>query len=373
MKTRDFSFNLPKELIAQHPPEERGTSRLMVLNRKDGSIDHSSVSRVSEYVEPGTVIVFNNSRVRKARLIGEAGNAMPAAARDAPADASTGAAANRAKIELLLVQKLDGRRWTALLKRAGRRRHGLTIRFPGGVTGTVTEAAAVPGQPCWPGAATDSPPGKTIEFSKEVDDTYLDRYGRVPLPPYIKRDDTPDDAVRYQTIYAQSTGSIASPTAGLHFTDDILDSLKTAGVEIVYITLHVGIGTFLPIRCESIEDHIMHEEQYEIEEKAANVISAAKSEGRRVLGVGTTSVRSLESAWNGKRIIPGKAKTKLFIKPGYNFQVIDQLFTNFHTPESSLIVLTSSFAGIELTQKAYKAAVDQRYRFFSYGDAMLIQ
>lgn len=354
MKTRDFSFNLPKELIAQHPPEKRGTSRLMVLERRDGSIVHSSVGRVSEYVEAGTVIVFNNSRVRKARLIGEAGNVTQETEEDTSPDAGAGGA----KIELLLVQKLDGRRWTALMQRAGRRRPGFAIRFPGGVTGTV---------------AGDAQPYKIIEFSKEVTDSFLDLYGHVPLPPYIKREDTPDDAVRYQTVYAQSTGSIASPTAGLHFTDEILDSLKTAGVEIVYITLHVGIGTFLPIRCERIEDHIMHEEQYEIEEKAADVISAAKRSGCRVLGVGTTSVRSLESAWNGKRIVPGKAKTKLFIKPGYEFRVIDRLFTNFHTPESSLFVLTSSFAGIELTQTAYKEGVDQRYRFFSYGDAMLIR
>ncbi|MCE5256362.1 MAG: tRNA preQ1(34) S-adenosylmethionine ribosyltransferase-isomerase QueA, partial [Spirochaetaceae bacterium] len=213
---------------------------------------------------------------------------------------------------------------------------------------------------------------KIIEFERPIDDVYLDAFGHMPLPPYIKRDDEQSDEERYQTVYARVNGSAACPTAGLHFTQVILDSLAQTGVDLEWVTLHVGLGTFLPVRSENIEDHMMHEEWYTVPHRTAEAVNAAKAEGRKVLAVGTTSIRTLESAWTPDGLKEGPGNTRIFIYPGYNFKVADQLFTNFHTPKSTLLMLVSAFAGRSEIMGAYEEAIRERYRFFSYGDAMLI-
>ena len=216
-----------------------------------------------------------------------------------------------------------------------------------------------------------------VTFTEEINDLWLDKYGHMPLPPYIRREDTEEDSDRYQTVYAKDTGSVAAPTAGLHFTDTILERLAKRCVEVTFITLHVGLGTFIPVRTENVEEHLMHKEEYEISKENAFKINQAKKEGKKILAVGTTSVRTLESAWKGTRekgsISPGKSSTDIYIYPGYQFKVVDQMLTNFHTPDSSLILLVSAFAGKERIKNAYNEAIKQKYRFFSYGDAMWIR
>jgi S-adenosylmethionine:tRNA ribosyltransferase-isomerase len=213
---------------------------------------------------------------------------------------------------------------------------------------------------------------KYLAFDRVIDDDWLDRYGHIPLPPYIKRQDAPSDSERYQTVYASAFGSSAAPTAGLHFTNELLERVNAAGIESVFITLHVGLGTFLPVRSENIEDHVMHREIFSIDEHAASKIEAAKAQGRKIIAVGTTSARTMESAWDAGRIKRGETDTSIFIYPGYKFNVADAMFTNFHTPESTLLMLVSAFAGRELILDSYAEAIAQDYRFFSYGDAMLI-
>ncbi len=217
-------------------------------------------------------------------------------------------------------------------------------------------------------------PYREIEFSTEVDDTWLDIHGHIPLPPYIDREDTPDDAERYQTVYSQAVGSVAAPTAGLHFTPELLEALRTHGVTTCFVTLHVGIGTFLPVKTDSLEEHEMHHEEYQISPSTARIIDTAREGGLPVVAVGTTVVRTLESAWDRSHgaLRPGHGSTDLFIYPGYEFGVVDQMFTNFHTPESTLVAMVSAFAGRETIMAAYREAIAHRYRFFSYGDAMLI-
>ncbi len=339
MDRTDFSFELPPELIAQHPPEERGTSRLMVLNRKTSRREHRMVVDLPDLVPEGALMVFNDSRVRKARLFARS--------------LETGAEA-----EFLLTRFLGGCRWESLAKRAKRRRVGSRYQFP---DGTTAEIEAENGEL------------KIIVFDRPVDDAWLDRYGHVPLPPYIKRADGADDDQRYQTIFARNTGSSAAPTAGLHFTEEIMQRLDARGIERVFVTLHVGLGTFMPVRSDRIEDHVMHEESYSVSDDTARAVERAKREKRPVIAVGTTSVRTLESAWEGDRLRRGAGSTSIFIYPPYHFKVVDQLFTNFHTPESTLLMLVSAFAGRELILESYAEAVRERYRFFSYGDAMYIQ
>ena len=338
MKTRNFSFDLPSELIAQRPTEERGLSRLLVLEKKTDTITHTAISDIDRYIDPGTVMVFNDSRVRKARLY-----------------AST---EGGGRVELLLIRQSAPDIWTALTSKTRRQRVGRKLTLPGGVTAVV---AGVNGQ------------FRELLFSAAIDDSWLDQFGHVPLPPYIDRPDDIDDTERYQTVYSRDFGSVAAPTAGLHFTDSTLNKLKRNGVEVHFITLHVGAGTFFPIRAEHIEDHVMHEEEYEIPTRCASAINKAVEEGREILAVGTTSLRSLESASGKDGIRPGNGKTSLYIKPGYQFKTVTQLFTNFHTPESTLLVLVSAFAGKERIERAYTSAVEEKYRFFSYGDAMLIR
>ena len=337
MKTRAFSFKLPVELIAQEPPAQRGASRLLVLDRGTSALRHTRISELPSLLPPGTVMVLNDSRVRKARLFGSS--------------AQTGGA-----IEALLLERLEGGRWRALTARS-RSRRGRPYLFPGGVQGTVVESS---GDSC------------VMEFEPPVDEDYLERHGHVPLPPYIRRQDTPADGSRYQTVYARHMGSAAAPTAGLHLSEELLAELGLRGVQVLPVTLHVGLGTFLPIRSQSIEAHVMHTESYGVPLETAQAVNRALAEGRKVLAVGTTAVRTLESAWREGELRPGEGQTALYILPGYRFRVVSQLLTNFHTPQSTLLVMVSAFAGRLAILRAYREAVRERYRFFSYGDAMLI-
>ncbi|GHV95987.1 S-adenosylmethionine:tRNA ribosyltransferase-isomerase [Spirochaetia bacterium] len=369
MKTSDFSFDLPDCLIAQYPPERRGQSRLMLLDRVTGKREHSMVEELPAILagkefagDTGglPLLVFNNSKVRKARIIGKS--------------LQTGA-----QVEFLLLERNKEERgggcvWKVMARRAKRRRVGDCYAFFDvlGVEVARAEIVGLEGE------------FRLLAFDRLVDDDWLERYGHIPLPPYIRRGDESADADRYQTVYADAAGSAAAPTAGLHFTRELLERLEAGGIECVFITLHVGLGTFLPVRSEYIEDHSMHEEQFFISDKSAAKIEQAKAGGRRVIAVGTTSVRTLESAWvddEGQgRLRRGGQATSIFIYPGYQFKIVDCLFTNFHTPESTLLMLVSAFvetkagafAGRELILESYAEAIRGEYRFFSYGDAMLI-
>lgn len=343
METTDFSFELPEELIAQHPPAERGKSRLMVLSRAERRREHRMAADLPELLEPGSLLVFNDSRVRKARLFGVS-------------DATGGEA------EFLLLEKLGPCRWRTMAKRAKRRRAGSRYRF--GLEGAEGVSAEIDGE---------EGEFRFLRFDRDIDDLWLDRHGHVPLPPYIKRSDGAEDDERYQTVYARNTGSAAAPTAGLHFTEELLGRLDERGIERTFVTLHVGLGTFLPVRVRRLEDHAMHEESYFVSEETAAAVERAKAEGRPVVAVGTTSVRTLESAWRDGSLARGEGRTSIFIYPGYRFAVVDRLFTNFHTPESTLLMLVSAFAGRDFILESYREAVAEGYRFFSYGDAMYIR
>jgi len=353
MKTSDFNFDLPNNLIAQYPPEKRGQSRLMTLDRSCGAREHSSVSKLPEILcsekflsaaGEKPLLVFNDTKVRKARLI----------------------AFNEkigAESEFLLLEDInkDGFLWKVMAKRARRKRKGDVYVFS---TGEGERIKAV--------ISGFEDEYLLLKFENSINDAWLEKNGHMPLPPYIKRKDAPSDSERYQTIYANQTGSTAAPTAGLHFTKEILSDFSNRGIESVFITLHVGLGTFLPVRSENIEDHKMHSEFFYIDDKTAENIESAKKAGRKIIAVGTTSVRTLESAWINGKLKRGENNTSIFIYPGYKFKVIDALFTNFHTPESTLLMLVSAFAGRELILESYAEAVREGYRFFSYGDAMLI-
>jgi S-adenosylmethionine:tRNA ribosyltransferase-isomerase len=339
MKTADFSFELPAELIAQTPPEQRGLSRLMVLDRKSRTRSHAVMGDLPALLDRGSLLVFNNSRVRKARIYGIS---------------QTGV-----RTEFLLLKRLDPHAWTFIARHSKRRRPHSRYTFEDGASAEIINMEET----------------RLLRFDRPVDDAWLDRHGHIPLPPYIRRADTPEDWERYQTVYAAIAGSAAAPTAGLHFTQKALAELEDRGLEIAFITLHVGLGTFLPVRSENIEDHVMHEESYIIDEATAAKIEKAKAEQRPIVAIGTTSLRSLESAWDeaSRHLRRGEAATSIFIYPGYTFKLAEQLFTNFHTPQSTLLMLASAFAGREFILESYKEAVEKRYRFFSYGDAMLIK
>ncbi|MDR1127317.1 MAG: tRNA preQ1(34) S-adenosylmethionine ribosyltransferase-isomerase QueA [Treponema sp.] len=337
MLTSDFSFDLPQELIAQFPPEKRGTSRLMLLDRKTQCRKHCLVKDLTDFLERGSLLVFNNTRVRKARLLGVSST-------------------SGAQVEFLLLKQC-GEEWSVIASRAKRRRIGSRYVFPGNVEAEIVRRD-----------------GDThvVRFTPAIDDVWLDAYGRIPLPPYIRREDASIDNERYQTIFARSVGSAAAPTAGLHFTEELLADLDKSGVETAFITLHVGLGTFLPVRTANVEDHTLHEEVFTIDALTATRVEKAWSEKRRVIAVGTTSVRALESAFSNGRLKVGEQSTSIFIYPGYRFKTIDGIFTNFHTPQSSLLFLVSAFAGKDFILDSYREAIRERYRFFSYGDAMLI-
>jgi S-adenosylmethionine:tRNA ribosyltransferase-isomerase len=364
VETSSFSFDLPEESIAQQPSPERGGSRLMVVYRDSGRLMHSRFGQLPAYVEKGTVVVLNRTRVINARLY-----------------ATTVDSGGR--VEFILLRELQPGLWKTLAAKARKQRPGRRYEFPDGVVAEVVEEGDLPriqpaGEherdlPVDPGFAA-AEGFRYLRFSPPIDTDYLQRYGHVPLPPYIRRQDTPHDVERYQTVYAEDSGSAAAPTAGLHLTRELLEALEQKGVILAKLTLHVGAGTFLPIRTEQVEQHRMHEERYHIPPDTAGQINAALREKRTILAVGTTVVRALESAYSEDLhgVAAGSRGTSLFIYPGFRFKVVSRLLTNFHTPRSSLLVLVSAFAGRERILPAYETAVREGYRFFSYGDAMLI-
>lgn len=347
MKTSDFYFDLPHELIAQKPSAVRGEDRLMLLEKQTGSVSHFVMSDLPRLVESGTLMVFNDSRVRKSRCFAHK-------------------VGSERKQEFLLIDRVDteGRTWKCIAKGSRKVKLGSVWHFKGG-----SEAEVVS-----PDTGVDEGGMRYLRFASPLSESWFEANGHVPLPPYIRREDSAQDSERYQTIYAKQAGSAACPTAGLHFTQELLHILEKNGVEFAWITLHVGLGTFLPVRSENVEDHVMHEELYTITPQAAQLVNDAKRHGRAVLAVGTTSVRTLESAASEDGMIEaGTHSTRIFIYPGYKFKVVDELLTNFHTPESTLLMLVSAFAGKDNILSAYKSAVAQKYQFFSYGDAMLIK
>ncbi len=333
MNTEEFSYHLPADLVAFYPEERRDCCNLMVVDRR-GNIQHRKFYELEDLLREGDSLVLNNTKVIPARLYGKRDSGK--------------------RIEVFLVDKINSRRWKCLVRNP---KDGMEIKFDRGVSGKLNKN----GRDEW-----------FIDFRSGVDE-YLVRYGKMPLPPYITREPEEADNVYYQTVYARESGAIAAPTAGLHFSDELLSRLEKIGVEINYLTLHVGIGTFKPVKTVRIEDHHMHEEYREIPEETSRAINRAKQEGRRVIAVGTTVVRALESSVDDSGIVrPSSGFTDLFIYPGFRFKVVDALITNFHLPKSSLILLVAAFAGKELIFKAYKEAIEKRYRLLSYGDAMLI-
>ena len=341
MKKEDFYFDLPEELIAQDPLEDRSGSRLLVLDKETGETEHHIFREIVNYLNPGDCLVINDTKVIPARLIGE--------------KEGTGA-----KVEVLLLKRKGNDIWETLVKPGRKMKPGARLVFGNGllkaeVIGVVEEG------------------NRLIRFEYEgIFEEILDQLGQMPLPPYITHQ--LEDKNRYQTVYAKHSGSAAAPTAGLHFTPELLDEIKEKGVEIAHVTLHVGLGTFRPVKVENIQEHHMHSEFYRIEQSEADKINRAKEEGHRVICVGTTSCRTVESAaYENGRLRECSGWTEIFIYPGYKFKVLDALITNFHLPESTLIMLVSALAGREHVLAAYEEAIRERYRFFSFGDAMFIR
>lgn len=351
MKLTDFNFDLPQELIAQKPSGIRGDDKLMLLGRNDGKVCHFKMEDLPSLIEEGTLMVFNNSKVRRSRCYGR---------REVEKQGQGG---REQEFMFLNQMSADLKLWQTMVKGAKKVKRGNRYVFNDGSVGTIIDShGELSGE------------FRLIKFDFPLDDSWFAVNGHIPLPPYIKREDDDTDSERYQTIYAKETGSSACPTAGLHFTQAMFEKLDAKKIERVFLTLHVGLGTFLPVRSENIEDHKMHEEVYSIGFDVAEKINAAKREGRPILAVGTTSVRTLESASDENGFVKGgSSSTHIFMYPGYKFRCVDQMFTNFHTPESTLLMLVSAFAGRENILSAYKQAIENRYRFFSYGDAMLIK
>ncbi len=340
LKKSDFYFDLPQELIAQDPLEDRSASRLLVLNRKTGAVEHHTFKEIMNYVRSGDCLVLNNTKVIPARLMG--------------VKEDTGAA-----IEVLLLKRRDNDVWETLVKPGKKARPGAKIVFGDGCLRAEVLDVVEEGN-------------RLLRFDYEgIFEEVLDRLGEMPLPPYITH--KLQDKNRYQTVYAKYEGSAAAPTAGLHFTEELLAQIEEMGVKIAYVTLHVGLGTFRPVKADNILEHHMHSEHYEVTPETAELINRTKESGGRVICVGTTSCRTVESAAdeNG-RVQPGCGDTEIFIYPGYRFKVLDCLITNFHLPESTLVMLVSALAGRENVLAAYREAVEERYRFFSFGDAMLV-
>jgi len=347
MKVSDFDYDLPPGLIAQSPAKQRDGSRLMVLGREDGVTEHRKFGELDRLMVPGDVLVVNDTKVYPARLRGR--------------KAATGG-----KVEALITKHLGGGRYAALVK--GGPRAGTLLEFEGGLSAAVEQDEA------WRETRDDGVRILAFSGGGAIDDR-LDEAGSMPLPPYIAaggRDES-RDRDRYQTVYAKKRGAVAAPTAGLHFTEELLGRLDAKGVKTVSVTLHVGPGTFMPVRTDTVEDHVMLEEEYEVPEETADEVNRARSQGRRVVAVGTTSLRTLESAVGGDgTLVPGAGSTGLFVYPGFVFREVDALITNFHLPRSTLVMLVSAFAGRERLLKAYREAVEKGYRFYSYGDAMFI-
>ncbi|WP_232695565.1 tRNA preQ1(34) S-adenosylmethionine ribosyltransferase-isomerase QueA [Brevibacillus daliensis] len=342
MDVKEYDFDLPEELIAQHPLRDRTSSRLLVLDKKSGEVAHRQFTDLIDYLEPGDVLVVNDSRVLPARLIGE--------------KKDTGA-----NIELLLLKQLGDDRWETLVRPGKRVKVGTEVVFGDGMLRCVCEEITPTGS-------------RIVRFHYEgIFYEILDRLGSMPLPPYIH--EQLEDRERYQTVYSRELGSAAAPTAGLHFTKEYLEKIESKGVTLAYITLHVGLGTFRPVEADTIEDHVMHAEYYEVTQESANIVNQAKAAGKRVIAVGTTSCRTLETIareHNGQ-LVEQSGWTDIFIYPGYTFSLINGLVTNFHLPKSTLVMLISALAGREHVMNAYAEAIAKRYRFFSFGDAMLIK
>lgn len=340
MRTSDFYFDLPKELIAQDPLEDRASSRLLMVDKKTGETKHEVFKNIIDYLSPGDCLVLNNTRVLPARLLGE--------------KEDTGAA-----VELLLLKRHDGDVWEALVKPGKKLRPGARVRFGDGRLSAQILDVVEEGN-------------RLVRFEYEgIFEEVLDSLGEMPLPPYITH--KLQDKNRYQTVYARYDGSAAAPTAGLHFTNELLGEIEKKGVKLAYVTLHVGLGTFRPVKADEITEHHMHSEYYQISEEAARIINETKERGQRVICVGTTSCRTVESAADEKgRVKACCGDTEIFIYPGYQFKVLDCLITNFHLPESTLVMLVSALAGRERVLAAYEEAIREKYRFFSFGDAMFI-
>ena len=353
----DFDYTLPPELIAQKPLPERGASRMLVLERASGRFSDHAFAELPELLRPGDVLVLNNSRVIRARLFGSRTGVR--AQRLSPRNPASRPFLTR-QVEVLLTKQLDSESWEARVRPGRKIGVGERIHFGEGLEGDVVGRGPF-GE-------------RTLRFRWSGDFwEHLERLGHVPLPPYIRRSDQQQDAACYQTVYARSAGSVAAPTAGLHFTGEMLDRLRTRGVAIVELTLHVGLGTFQPVRVEQVGQHRLRTERYEIPPEAAAAVNRAREEGRRVVAVGTTTVRTLEhAAGESGSVTPGAGETALFIYPGFPFRVTDALLTNFHLPRSTLLMLTCAFAGREPVLGAYEHAVHERYRFYSYGDCMLV-
>ena len=340
MKVSDFNYELPKELIAQHPYDKRDEARLMVLDKRNQSIEHKVFKDIMDYLNPGDCLVINNTKVIPARLYGKK---------------DTGA-----NVEFLLLKRIENDIWEAMVRPGQKLKSGSKVVFGDGLLKATVLEVLENGN-------------RKVEFEYEgIFNEILDQIGLMPLPPYIT-EATREDNEKYQTVYAKYDGSAAAPTAGLHFTEALLEKIKEKGIEIANVTLHVGIGTFRPVKVENVEEHEMHSEHYYIKKEDAEKINFAKRTGHKVISVGTTSCRVLESVADENGMVKEtEGDTSIFIYPGYKFKCIDSLITNFHLPESTLIMLVSSLAGKDFIMKAYEEAVKQRYKFFSFGDAMLI-
>ena len=341
MNTKDFDFDLPEELIAQTPLEVRDASRLLILDRKKRTLTDSHFDSILDQLQPGDALVMNNTRVLPARLHGQKPD-------------------THGHVELLLLKNTQGDQWEVLAKPAKRLRVGAKIEFGDGrLKATVVEEL--------------EQGGRIVEFSYDgIFLEVLESLGEMPLPPYIH--EKLEDRERYQTVYAKENGSAAAPTAGLHFTEDLLQKIEAKGVHLVYLTLHVGLGTFRPVSVDNLEEHEMHSEYYQFSQEAADTLNQVKAKGGRVVAVGTTSIRTLETIGNkfDGQLQADAGWTNIFIKPGYEFKVVDAFSTNFHLPKSTLVMLVAAFAGREFVLEAYRHAVEERYRFFSFGDAMFL-
>lgn len=340
MKTADFDFDLPEELIAQTPPKNRSGARLFVIHRDTKKREHKQFEDICDTFGKNDVLVFNKSKVIPARIAWE----------------------NK---EIFVSKPTSNNAWECLVRPGKKFRTGTEFSLPNGATGKVI---------------TEKENGLreiSFEYTEKNFSEFLEKVGKIPLPPYMKREPEKTDSERYQTIYAEEKGSVAAPTAGLHFTEEILQKLKEKGVQICFVTLHVGLGTFLPVKADNIEEHEMHSEWYEIDEETAKIINTAKKEGKKITTVGSTALRTLESAVQNGEVKSGSGETNLFLYPPAEFTIVDHFFTNFHLPKSTLLMLISAFAspgktdGIDLAMQVYEEAVEKEYRFFSYGDATL--
>jgi len=342
LRTSDFDYTLPRELIAQYPAERRDESRLLVLGRADGSIEHRVFHEIVEHIRSGDVLVVNETAVVPARLLGRK-------------------AGSGGRVEMFLLREISDGRWEALLRPGARIREGAALEFGDGALVATVERRLEGGK-------------RLVRLGAGGDARRLiDELGHVPLPPYIDRDDEESDRERYQTVYARVAGAVAAPTAGLHFTDEVMNAIEAAGARFAKIVLHVGLGTFRPVASEDPDEHEMESERYEVPQAAADAINGARAAGGRIVAVGTTSVRVLETiSSDDGTVAAGEGKSSLFIRPPHAFKAVDAMLTNFHLPRSTLLMLVSAFAGRERVLSAYREAVEERYRFYSYGDAMFI-